>query len=104
MGEFVSYLEWFVLWTDYNVEYFEITVLGANDDEPERLEFVSQSQAYEGVLGLHQAGNKRIVSVIAHMYDGSQVDLTDDMIDYFGSDEFTVRFPQEDDIGDCPPA
>jgi len=103
VGEFVSYLDWFVAWTGFNFEYFEITVIGANNDEPERLEFESRSQAYEGVFGLHQKGDKRIVSVVAHLSDGSQVDLTEDMIDYFGSDEFTVRFPQEDEFGDCPP-
>ena len=102
VGEFVSYLDWFVAWTGFNVEFFEVTVIGANNGEPQRLDFESRSQAYEGLLGLHQKGDKRIVSVVAHMSDGSEVDLTEDMIDYFGSDEFTVRFPQEDEFGDCP--
>jgi hypothetical protein len=103
VGQFVSYLDWFVWWTDFNVEYFEVTVIGANNGEPQRLEFESRSQAYEGLLGLHQAGDKRIVSVIARMSDGSEINLTQDLIDEFGSDEFTVRFPQEDEFGDCPP-
>jgi len=102
LGDFISYLDWFVVWTGYNVEYFEVTVIGANDDEPERLEFDSRDEAYEGLLGLRQAGDKRIVSVIAHLSDGSEIDLTEDLIDEFGSDEFTVRHPQEDKLGDCP--
>ena len=101
VGEFVSYLDWFVAWADESFEYFEITVLGANNGEPQVLEFDSRWQAYHGLLGLDQAGDKRIVSVIGHLSDGSQIDLTEEMADYFGSDEFTVRYPAEDSFGDC---
>lgn len=103
VGTFVSYLDWFVEWTDFNVEYFEVTVIGANDDQPQVLEFESRSQAYQGLLGLRGIGSKRIVSVVAHMSDGSEIDLTQELIDAFGADEFTVRFPQEDTYGTCPP-
>ena len=84
------------------MSYFEITFQGANDNEPQCLEFNTRTEAWEGLLGLRQAGDKRIVSVIAHMTDGSEVDLTQAMIDCFGSDEFTVRYPQQDEFGTCP--
>lgn len=107
LGQFVSYLDWYVYWSlgpqaVAQVVYFEVTVLGANDNKPQRLEFASEEETWKGLLGLRQAGDKRITKVVAHLENGSEVDLTQELIDEFGSDEFTVRYPQEDDLGDCP--
>ncbi|MEA2676013.1 MAG: hypothetical protein QOJ81_154 [Chloroflexota bacterium] len=101
LDTFVSYLDWSLLWSGVTVERFELTVIGANDDEPASLVYDPQSGSWDGQLGLHEAGSKTIVSLVGHAADGSTIDLTQEMIDAFGSDEFVVRFPEEDTFGDC---
>jgi len=102
LGEFLSYLEWFLLWLGDSPEYFELIVRGANDGDPVTLEFDPGRGTWYGRLGLRGTGTKQIVSLVAHWPDGSTTDLTGEMIEAFGGDEIEVRYPQEDSYGDCP--
>ena len=102
LGDYLSYLDWFLWWFGPGVDYFELVVLEANDGQPTRLEFDPANGAWYGQLGLRGTGVKTIVSLVAHQTDGSTVDVTEQMIDAFGGDEVLVHFPQEDSYGDCP--
>jgi hypothetical protein len=102
LQEFVSYLDWFMWWTGAEIDYFELTVLGAGNDAPVRLEYDQQQGAWQADLGLKQAGEKSITRLVAHLTNGTTIDVTADLIAAFGKDTFTVRYPQEDSFGDCP--
>lgn len=102
-GLFISHLEWFI-WTASEMvrpDYFVLTVEGANNDEPQQLRHDLANNRYSGELGLNGAGEKKIIRFVAHLADGTTIDLTDQLIDYFGGAEIDVRFPQEDAFGDC---
>lgn len=108
LGDFVSYLEWGIGLHDFFgqdprdlVDYIEITVIGANDDEPEVLEYDAELGFWLGLFGLRSAGAKTIVNVRVHWQDGSVTDATERFIEDLGTDTFDVRFPQEDEFGDC---
>jgi hypothetical protein len=64
------------------------------------LEYDQVTGAWYAPLGLHEAGDKQIIEITAHPLDGPEIDVTDDLIDYFGSDTITVRSPEEDIFGD----
>lgn len=102
LEDFLSFLDWFIWWTGDDVDSFEITVLGANNDESVLLEYSPVLGAWRAQLGLMEPGEKQITSLVAHMTNGQTVDLTPELIGAFGSEEFTVRFPQQDSFGDCP--
>lgn len=102
LEDFLSFLDWFIFWTGDDVDYFELTVLGANNDEWVRLEYSPVLGAWRAQLGLMEPGEKQITGLVAHLTNGQTVDLTPELIGAFGSEEFTVRFPQQDSLGDCP--
>lgn len=104
LEQFVSYMEWLMFWSGVDVDHFDLYIAGTNDDLPIRLDYDSSTGAWGAPVGLHGAGEKQIVSLIAHLPDGQEVDLTDDLIEYFGTDLLEVRFPQEDTFGECPTA
>jgi hypothetical protein len=108
LEDFVSYLEWGIGLHEFLgedprdlVDYIEITVIGANDDEPEVLEYDAELGFWLGFFGLRNAGAKTIVNVQVHWQDGSVSDATEAFIEDLGSDTLDVRFPQEDEFGDC---
>lgn len=108
LGDFLSYLESGIAFYDANgrgpdeiVDYITITVIGANDDEPVELEYDAEIGAFVGLMGLRGTGAKVIVNVQVHWLDGSVSDATEIFIDDLGSDTFDVRFPEEDEFGDC---
>jgi hypothetical protein len=96
---FLSYLDWALYWSGADVEYFELTVLGGNNDESVVLTYDPVADGWRGNVGLREAGDKRITSVVAHLTNGESIDVTDAFMDEFGFEEFTVRFPQEDAFG-----
>jgi hypothetical protein len=100
---FLSYLD-FLLWLngDDDVDYIEVTILGANDDEPVTIELTPED-IYRGRIGLRSPGEKEIVSVIVHFDDGETLDITEHVVADVG-ETFNARFPQEDDIGNCEDA
>jgi hypothetical protein len=107
-GEFVSYIEAGVALNDLFaqdpselIDAIIITVAGANNDEPEELIYDSELFGWFGLLGLHNAGTKTIVNVQIVWQDGSTTDVTESFIERFGTDTFDVRYPQEDEFGDC---
>jgi len=102
VGDFISYLDWYVYLFEEDIDYLEVVVRGANNDEPVALEFDSPTGAYYGILGLHSAGAKEIVSPTLVLVDGTEIDVTDDLADALGGKRFIVRFPQEDSFGNCP--
>jgi len=102
LPRFISYIDWELYWAGLDVDYFTIRLVGANDDEPFEIIPSSIAGRYSGLSGLHEAGPKRIASVVGHLSDGSVIDLTEDLIDYFGLDTLIVRFPQVDTFGSCP--
>jgi hypothetical protein len=79
----------------------EIELLDANDDQPAVLELDPQTGEYVGYSGLHSPGSKSIVSVKAYYGANAVADLTQEFIDYLGSEEIIVRFPEEDSYGEC---
>jgi hypothetical protein len=106
--EFVSYIQlgvglhdWFGRDASEVVDYIEILVSDTNDDEYEVLEYDAEYGFWLGYLGLHSAGSKTIVSVLVHWADGHVSDATEAFIEDLGSDTIDVRYPQEDDFGDC---
>lgn len=101
VGDFISYLDWYVYLFEEDIAYLEVVVEGANNDEPAVLEFDSPSGAYHGILGLHGTGDKEIVSATLVLVDGTEIDVTDDLADALGGKRFRVRFPQEDRFGDA---
>ncbi len=102
VGDFVSYLDWYMYMFEENIAYLEVVVEGANNGEPVALEYDSPSGAYYGILGLHEAGNKEIVSATLVLVDGTAIDVTEDLADALGGKRFLVRVPQEDSFGTCP--
>jgi hypothetical protein len=102
VGEFISYLDWYMYMYEEDIDYLEVIVEGANNGEPVRLEYDSPSGAYYGILGLHAAGPKTILSATVHLVDGTLVDVTDDLIDALDGNTVHVRYPQEDSFGRCP--
>ena len=105
LGDFASYLLVLVYLAgesrNVRVESFSLTVEGANDGHAYQLRYDVDQLAFAGELGLHNAGKKRIVRLVAHLDDGSTVDLTQDLIAKLGGEEINVRFPQEDEFGRC---
>jgi hypothetical protein len=101
VGVFISYLDWYVYLFDEDIDYLEVVVQGANNNEPAVLEFDSATGAYYGILGLHAAGAKEIISATLVLVDGTRIDVTDDLARALGGKSFTVRFPEEDNFGDC---
>jgi hypothetical protein len=99
VGDFISYLDWFVYLSEEDIDYLEVVVTGANNGEPAVLEFDSPSGAYHGILGLHGAGAKEILSATLVLVDGAEIDVTDELVDALGGKRFVVRFPQEDSFG-----
>ena len=63
--------------------------------------FDPESGAWISQLGLRGTGDKEIVSLSAHLTDGSSVDLTGALREALGNPTLTVRFPQEDTFGVC---
>lgn len=102
VGDFISYLDWYVYMFEEDIAYLELVVEGANNGEPVTLEYDSPSGAYYGILGLHGSGEKRISSATLVLVDGTEIDVTDDLADALGGKRFLVRFPQEDSFGNCP--
>ena len=102
IGQYVSYLDWLMYWYGYDVNHFELTIEGANNNAPVTLVYNPQTDGWVGQLGLFNAGAKPIGSLIAVLADGSTVDVTPRLVDYLGFDTFDVRFPQEDSFGNCP--
>ncbi len=104
VGDFVSYLDWYVYMfeDDIGIDYLEVVVAGANDDEPIELQYDSPSGAYYGILGLHAAGTKKVLSATLVLVDGTEIDVTDDLTDALGGKTLRVRYPQEDTFGVCP--
>ena len=103
-GLFVSYLEWFMAIAigGQRPDYFMLPVEGANDGQPQQLRYDMQRNGFSGQLGLHEPGKKKILRFVAHLADGTTIDLTQQLIAALGSDEINVRFPQEDKVGTCP--
>jgi hypothetical protein len=101
VGDFISYLDWYVYLLEEDIDYLEVVVQGANNDEPATLEFDSPTGAYYGILGLHSAGAKEIIRATLVLVDGTRIDVTDDLADALGGKRFVVRFPQEDSFGNC---
>ena len=108
-GEFISYLD-FLLWLfgDEDVEFIEVIILGANDDEPLIVE-LSPEDIWWGKFGLRESGEKEIVSVVVHFTDGGTEDITDMVGNDVGvpNDEgyvFDAPFPGEPEHGDCTDA
>lgn len=97
-GEFTSWLE-FLLWLfgGYDVDYVEVTLKGANDEQPVRLDPVNEH--FAGQLGLHNAGPKQLEKVLLHTTDGQVIDVTEEVKENLG--DIVVRFPEEDTIGEC---
>ena len=98
-GEFVSFFDFAMWWSGVDFYYLELTIKEANNDAPIQLVLDPEDGSWRGKFGLNAAGTKQIVSLIAHFPDGSQLDLTADLIGHLGSDEFKVRHPQEDVLG-----
>ena len=101
LNQFVSYLDWSLRWTGGNVVDFALTVKGANDDQPVLLKADQQVHGWRAVLGLHQAGQKTIVQLLAHLGNGTIADVTNQLTTALGGSTFTVRFPEQDTFGDC---
>ena len=97
----MSYLDWSLRWTGGNVVDFALTVKGANDDQPVLLKADQQVHGWRAVLGLHQAGQKTIVQLLAHLGNGTIADVTNQLTTALGGSTFTVRFPEQDTFGDC---
>ena len=98
-GDFVSFFDFAMWWSGVDFYYLELTIKEANNDAPIQLVLDPEDGSWRGKFGLNAAGTKQIVSLIAHFPDGSQLDLTADLIDHLGDDEFEVRHPQEDVLG-----
>lgn len=101
VGDFLSYLDWYVYMFDEDIDFLEVVVEGANNGEPVALQFDSPSGAYYGILGLHAAGAKKISSATLVLLDGTEIDVTDDLANALGGKRLIVRFPQEDEFGNC---
>lgn len=101
VGDFISYLDWYVYLSDEDIDYLEVVVEGANNDEPIDLQFDTASGAYYGILGLHAAGAKKILSATVVLEDGTEIDVTDDLAHALGGKTLVVRYPQQDSFGDC---
>ncbi|HEY7599834.1 MAG TPA: hypothetical protein VH741_07905 [Candidatus Limnocylindrales bacterium] len=103
-GEFLSYLD-FLLWLngDTNVDYIEVIILGANNDQSERLELTPDEVYWRNRFGLHSPGDKNIQSVVVHFKDGSTFDITQWVTEDVG-ETLEVRYPEEDEFGDCSEA
>lgn len=100
IGDFLSFLD-MLIWLfppPEDVEYIEVIIQGANDDEPVRLEY--EDGRWYGQLGLRGAGPKTLVSVIVHFTDGTTADVSESIAMTFGGPGFLVRFPEEDRFGD----
>jgi hypothetical protein len=105
LRNFLSYLDMMLKVAGvHQVSWFEVVVKGANDDEPQRLEYDPEEEEWSGQLGLTSPGSKKIMRVVAHMIDGGAIDVTSDFLEDFPNQDgnFEVRFPQEDSFGVCP--
>lgn len=103
VGDFISYLDWYMYMFEEDIDHLEVVVAGANNGDPVQLEYDSPSGAYHGILGLHGAGVKTIVSATLVLVDGTTIDVTDDLTDALGGKTLLVRVPQQDSFGSCPP-
>jgi hypothetical protein len=103
LGDFLSYLDWLLaLDDDDGVAYIEVTITGANDNNPTKLE-LDPDGFYRGKAGLRGTGDKIITNVTVFFLDGTHKDITDDVIADLGADVLTVRFPETDNWGRrCP--
>jgi hypothetical protein len=102
--DFLSYLDWAIsIAAPFGelVDHFELTMENVHDDEAVSLEFDPVSGTWRGLMGLHEPGPKDLVSLVAVLTDGTRIDLTEQLIEAFGSPFFNVRFPQQDTKGNC---
>lgn len=86
LGDFVSFLDFAMWWNGVEFSDFELTIKDANNGDPVQLTYESEHQSWQGKLGLNAPGTKQILSLIAHFPDGSQIDLTQELIEHLGSD------------------
>lgn len=106
LGDYISYLFGIIVFAysgSVLLDRLVLTVEGANDGQPQELRYDVSSGTFSGELGLHEAGQKKILSLVLHYADGTTVDLTDALIDALSGEVIDVRFPQEDVFGTCPP-
>jgi hypothetical protein len=101
LGSFVSYLDFAMYWTGLDVDHFEATIQGTNDNKPLVVNYDPASGAYRGLFGLHQPGNVTITNVTAVLTGGSTLDVTQDLTDFLAGPTLLVRYPQQDSFGTC---
>jgi hypothetical protein len=102
LDDFLSFLLMWLIFGEGEdlelLEFIEVVVTGANDNEPVRLEVRGEGR-WEGVLGLRGAGPKSLQRVTAHFSDGKTLDLTDAVAERLGGRNFNVPFPEEPTFG-----
>lgn len=108
LGDFASYLDAAIGFYDDIaedpgdlIEFIQVKVLGANDDDLWILHQDDVLSLFDDAAGLRGAGPKTIVSVEVFWRDGTVTDVTESVIEDLGSDTIEVRFPEEDEFGDC---
>ena len=101
LGVFLSYIAFGMVLIGDDIDYIEVTLRGANDDQPQKLKLTDEGY-WEEKFGLHGTGDTTIINVTVHWKDRSTEDITQDVIADLGTDTFTVRFPEEDSLGVCP--
>ena len=99
-GDLVSYLDTAWSFLPPRVRTIEITIQGANNDQPANA-VAAENGAINVQLGLHNAGTKTIKKVMVGTADGQQFDVTDQAIAIFG-ETFEVPYPAQPTFGVCP--
>lgn len=109
-GTFISYLRLLIGFgvPQGSAEFrrVEVTIEGANDDEPVLAEPLADDlfdyELYEALLGLRGAGPKTLKELLVTDSDGMVHDLTSDLASLVGGSTFDVPFPGEPTFGTCP--
>jgi hypothetical protein len=103
-GTFISYLRLLLLFdSGFELRRVEVTIEGANDDEPVLAEPSLSDNLYEVLLGLREAGEKELVEVVVTTFDGADHYITDKVAELLGGSTLNVPFPGEPTYGTCPP-
>jgi hypothetical protein len=83
-GAYTSYIAASVTWQGLQPSQMLLLIDGANEDQAAALTFDPASSAWQGHLGMHEMGAKRIDRLFVVYPDGSGDDVTISLLQVFG--------------------